>query len=46
MIAAAKYHEEIEKLVIWGCSSYILPEEVDTYESKPRTILTTRKLTF
>lgn len=34
MILAAKYPEHIEKLVIWGANSYVLPEEVKSYESE------------
>lgn len=30
---AAKFNESIEKLVVWGANSYILPEEVEIYES-------------
>ncbi|KAJ8985323.1 hypothetical protein NQ317_008353 [Molorchus minor] len=32
MILAAKHPESIEKLVIWGANSYVLPEEIDKYE--------------
>lgn len=34
MIMAAKYKESIRKLVIWGANSYVLPEELKSYESK------------
>lgn len=34
MIAAAKYPDEVEKLVVWGSNAYVLPEEIETYESK------------
>ena len=33
LIQAAKYSDAIEKLVIWGANSYIVPEEIKTYES-------------
>lgn len=33
LIMAAKYTNAIEKLVIWGSNSYVLPEELDIYES-------------
>ncbi|VEN44650.1 unnamed protein product [Callosobruchus maculatus] len=32
MILAAKYPKHIDKLIIWGVNSYILPEEVKIYE--------------
>ncbi|KAJ8960632.1 hypothetical protein NQ318_013924 [Aromia moschata] len=32
MILAAKYPEVVEKLVIWGANSYVLPEEIKSYE--------------
>lgn len=32
MIMAAKYKESIRKLVIWGANSYVLPEELKSYE--------------
>nr|CAI5830525.1 unnamed protein product [Callosobruchus analis] len=32
MILAAKYPEHVDKLIIWGVNSYILPEEVKIYE--------------
>ncbi|KAM3959760.1 valacyclovir hydrolase [Aphomia sociella] len=31
MILAAKYPEAIDKLVIWGSNSFILPQEIDLY---------------
>lgn len=34
MIVAAKYPDVVNKLVIWGCNAYILPQEVDMYNSK------------
>lgn len=34
MITAAKYPEEVEKLVVWGSNAYVLPEEIEIYESK------------
>ena len=34
MIAAAKYPEQIDKLVIWGANSYIIDQEAKTYESE------------
>lgn len=33
LIMAAKFNKCIEKLVIWGANSHILPEEVEIYES-------------
>ncbi|XP_055304438.1 valacyclovir hydrolase [Sitodiplosis mosellana] len=33
IIMAAKFNASIEKLVIWGANSHILPEEVEIYES-------------
>ena len=33
LIMAAKFNAAIEKLVFWGANSYILPEEVQSYES-------------
>lgn len=33
MIAAAKYPDEVQKLVVWGSSAYVLPEEIEIYES-------------
>ncbi|CAH1973035.1 unnamed protein product [Acanthoscelides obtectus] len=32
MILAAKYPKNVEKLIMWGVNSYILPEEVKIYE--------------
>ncbi|XP_044259052.1 valacyclovir hydrolase isoform X2 [Tribolium madens] len=32
MILAAKYPESVEKLVIWGANSYVIPEEIESYE--------------
>lgn len=34
MILSAKYPELVEKLVIWGANSYVIPEEMEAYESK------------
>lgn len=34
MIAAAKYPEQIDKLVIWGANSYIIDEEAEIYEGE------------
>ena len=34
MIAAAKYPEQIDKLVIWGANAYITDEEAKIYESE------------
>ncbi|KAJ8909314.1 hypothetical protein NQ315_008312 [Exocentrus adspersus] len=34
IILSSKYSSHIEKLVIWGVNSYILPQEVMSYESK------------
>jgi valacyclovir hydrolase len=34
MIAAAKYPERIDKLVIWGANSYIIDQEAEIYESE------------
>jgi pimeloyl-ACP methyl ester carboxylesterase len=36
MIAAAKYPERVDKLVIWGANSYIIEEEAKIYESEFR----------
>lgn len=33
LIMGAKFNNAIEKLVIWGTNSYILPDEVKIYES-------------
>lgn len=33
LIMAAKYNESIDKLIIWGSNSFILPEETKIYES-------------
>lgn len=33
LIMSAKFNNNIDKLVIWGANSYILPEEVEIYES-------------
>lgn len=33
LISAATYNKSVEKLVIWGTNSYILPEETKIYES-------------
>lgn len=32
LILAGKYPAAVEKLVIWGANSYILPEDVESYE--------------
>jgi valacyclovir hydrolase len=32
MIAAAKYPEQIDKLVIWGANAYIIEQETKIYE--------------
>jgi valacyclovir hydrolase len=34
MIAAAKYPEHIDKLVIWGACAYIKDHDAKIYESK------------
>jgi valacyclovir hydrolase len=34
MIAAAKYPEQIDKLVIWGANAYIVDQEAKIYESE------------
>lgn len=34
LIAAAKYPEEVQKLVVWGSASYVIAEEIEIYESK------------
>jgi pimeloyl-ACP methyl ester carboxylesterase len=34
MIAAAKYPQWVDKLVIWGANSYIVEEEAKIYESE------------
>jgi valacyclovir hydrolase len=34
MIAAAKYPERVDRLVVWGANSYIVEEEAKTYESE------------
>lgn len=34
MILAAKYPDAVNKLVIWGANSFILPKELEQYESK------------
>lgn len=33
MIAAAKYPEQIDKLVIWGANAYVIDEEAKIYEN-------------
>lgn len=39
LLMAAKYQKSVEKLVIWGANSYILPEETKIYESSLASIL-------
>lgn len=34
MILAAKYPSAVNKLIIWGANSYVLPEEIQLYESE------------
>lgn len=34
MILAAKYPSAVNKLVIWGSNSFILPQELEAYKSK------------
>lgn len=34
MILSAKYPEVVTKLIIWGANSYVLPEEIEAYESR------------
>lgn len=34
MILSAKYPEIVDKLVVWGANSYVLPEEITAYESR------------
>jgi len=34
MIAAAKYPEQIDKLVLWGANAYIIDQEAKIYESE------------
>jgi valacyclovir hydrolase len=34
MIAAGKYPERIDKLVIWGASTYITDQEAKMYDSE------------
>jgi valacyclovir hydrolase len=34
MIAAAKYPERIDKLVIWGANAYVIDQEAKIYESE------------
>lgn len=34
ILLAAKFTDAVEKLIIWGANSYILPEETKIYESK------------
>lgn len=34
MIVAAKYPEQVDKLVIWGANSYVTEEEAKIYESE------------
>lgn len=34
MILAAKYPDTVSKLVVWGSNSYVIKEEIDSYESK------------
>lgn len=33
MLIAARYPDVIDKLVIWGANAYIIPDEVEIYES-------------
>lgn len=33
LILAAKYPNNVKKLVIWGASAYVTPEEIQIYES-------------
>ena len=34
MIAAARYPEMVQNLVIWGANAYITQKDMDTYNSK------------
>lgn len=34
MVLAAAFPEQIDKLIVWGSNSYVLPEEMAIYESK------------
>lgn len=34
LITAAKYPNEVRKLVVWGSNAYVVPEEIEIYESK------------
>lgn len=34
MILAATKPEVVQKLVIWGANSYVISEEIQSYESK------------
>lgn len=34
LILAAKYPTAVNKLVVWGSNSFILPQELEAYKSK------------
>lgn len=34
MITAVKYPDEVQKLIVWGSNAYVLPEEIEIYESE------------
>lgn len=44
MILSAKYPAEIENLIIWGSNAYVIPEELESYESKLFASYTKMKL--
>lgn len=39
MILAATKPEVVQKLVIWGANSYVIPEEIQSYESKHKKMI-------
>lgn len=34
MILSAKYPQCVNKLVVWGANAYVIPSEIETYESE------------
>lgn len=34
LLMAAKYPEAVEKLIVWGSNAFVLPEEIEMYESE------------
>lgn len=36
LVLGAKHPDAVEKLVVWGANAYVLPEEIQFYESMPQ----------